>query len=138
MSQENVKIVRRLFEAFREGMERGDAGAWFDSEYLADDAEWVYPPAMGLGTYRGRGGFLEFMRVWTEDFEGWSAELERVIDVGDDGVVGLLRQSAVGKASGATVELHGAVIYELDGRRVVRMRSFRDAAEAFEAVGVSE
>ena len=138
MSQENVEIVARLFEAYREGMASGDAGAWFDSAYLADDAEWIYPPALGHGTYRGREGFLEFMRVWTEDFEHWSADLERLIDAGDRGVVGLFRQSAVGRASGVPVELHGAVVYELEGGRVVRMRSFGDSDEALRAVGLSE
>ncbi|MEK6276853.1 MAG: hypothetical protein AABM29_02415 [Actinomycetota bacterium] len=24
--------------------------------------------------------FIEFMRAWTEDFEGWSIEIERLID----------------------------------------------------------
>src|SRR5688572_17632001 len=113
MSEPDVEIVRRLFEVFRKGMERGDLGAWFDSEDLADDFEWITTPGVpGLGTYRGREGFLEFMRIWTEDFEDWSVELEGLIDAGDDRVVGLFHQRATGKESGVPVELHQALVYE--------------------------
>jgi hypothetical protein len=31
MSQENVEVVRRAFEEFKEGLARGDPGAAFDS-----------------------------------------------------------------------------------------------------------
>jgi ketosteroid isomerase-like protein len=139
MSQENVEVVRRLFEVFRKGMERGDLGAWFDSEDLADDFEWITPPGVpGLGTYRGREGFLEFMRIWTEDFEDWSVELERLIDAGDDRVVGLFHQRGIGKGSGVPVELHQALVYELERGRVIRMRNYIDPAEALEAAGLRE
>jgi ketosteroid isomerase-like protein len=139
MSEENVEIVRRLFEVFRQGMERGDLGAWFDSEDLADDFEWITPPGVpGLGTYRGREGFLEFMRIWTEDFEDWSVELEGLIDAGDDRVVGLFHQRGTGKESGVPVELHQALVYELEGGRVTRMRNYIDPADALKAVGLSE
>jgi ketosteroid isomerase-like protein len=50
MSQENVEVVRRLFEAFRKAMERGDLSTWVDSENLADDFEWIVPGVPGLGT----------------------------------------------------------------------------------------
>jgi hypothetical protein len=41
MSQENVELLRRLWEQFEEGIERGDPGAWVDSEAVAEDFEWV-------------------------------------------------------------------------------------------------
>jgi hypothetical protein len=42
MSQENMEIVRRVFEEFqRAGLERGDPGAFFDSETAADDYKWI-------------------------------------------------------------------------------------------------
>jgi uncharacterized protein len=140
MSEENVEIVRRLFEVFRRGMERGDLAAWFNSEDLAGDFEWITPSGvLGFGTYRGREEFLEFMRTWTEDeFEGWSIELERLIDAGDDRVVGLFHQRATGKGSGVPVELHMALVYELEDGRVIRFRNFLDPAEALEAAGLSE
>jgi len=137
MSEENVEIVRQVFEIFMEGMERGDYGAWFESEHVAEDLEWITPGA-GLGTYRGRAGFVEFMAFWIEDFEAWSFELERLIDAGDDRVVGWFHQTATGRASGVPVELHPGLVYELEGGRVIRIRTYFDPADALEAAGMSE
>jgi ketosteroid isomerase-like protein len=84
----------------------------------------------------GREGFVEFMRTWTEDFEDWSIRLERLIDAGNDRVVALLHQAATGKGSGVPVELHFALLYELEAGRVVRMRNYVDLAQALEAAGL--
>jgi ketosteroid isomerase-like protein len=139
MSRENVEVVRRAFEEFRAGLAGGDPAAPFDSGLNAPDAEWVLPPnSPGFRkVYRGRAGFLEFMKTWTEDFE-WSIELERVIDAGDDRVVGLFHQRATGKGSGVPVELHMGLLYELRDGRIIRMTNFLDPAEALEAAGLSE
>lgn len=138
MSQDNVEIVRRLFEVFREGLKRGDAAAGFDSQYVSADLEWITLPGVGLGTYRGREGFVEFMRLWTGEFAGWSIELEEVIDAGDDRVVAMYRQRATGKASGVPVELHQGAIHEFADGRVIRIQNFPSPGEALEAAGLSE
>lgn len=138
MSDENVEIVRRAFAAFQQGLRQGDPGAAYDTGLLADDAEWVTPGLMGGESFVGRQGFAEFMRTWTEGFDGWDVQIERLIDAGDDQVVGLVQQTATGKASGVPVELEQAVVYDLDGGRVVRMRNYLDRAEALKAAGLSE
>ena len=138
MSEQNVEVVRQMFEAFQEGLARGNPGAAFDSGTLAADAEWQTSDRMGAEVFRGREGFMEFMRRWTEDFEGWGIQLEQVIDAGDDRVVGLLHQSATGKGSGVPVELNLAIVYELDAGRVIRMCNYTNQAEALEAAGLSE
>jgi ketosteroid isomerase-like protein len=142
VSQENVEVVRRGIHEFQAGLARGDPGAIFDSGFVAPDAEWITDPnpktAVGLRpVYRGREGFVEFMGTWTEDFE-WSIDLERLIDAGDDRVLAMFHQHATGKASGATVEMHMAVLHELENGRVIRMRNFLNPAEALEAAGLSE
>lgn len=139
MSQENVEIVRRLFELFHIGMASADLGFWTHSEDLADDFEWIPPPGSpGLGVYRGPEGFLEFMGTWTEDFEDWSVELEQAFDAGPDRVVGVVRQRAVGKVSGAPVELHQGMVWEFEDGRVVRIRHFVEPSDALKAAGLSE
>jgi ketosteroid isomerase-like protein len=99
MSQKNVEVVRRVIKAFETGLERGDPSAAWDTGLVAEDLEWI-TGIPGLGPYRGREEWLEFMRTWTEDFEGWSIETERVIDAGDNRVVALNRHLATGKGSG--------------------------------------
>jgi ketosteroid isomerase-like protein len=139
MSHENVEIVRRMFEEFQAGMERGDPGAFFDSETVADDYEWITdPPLDGRSVWRGREGFVEFMRTWTEDFEDWSIHVERWIDAGDDRVVALTHQSATGKGSGVPVELNLAQVYELEDGRMIRARNYLSHADALEAAGLQE
>ena len=78
------------------------------------------------------------MRLWTGEFEGWSIELDEVIDAGHDRVVAIYRQTATGKASGVPVELHQGAIHDLEDGRVVRIQNFSSPAEALAAAGLSE
>jgi ketosteroid isomerase-like protein len=140
MSQENVEIVRRGFEAFQAGLAADNPAAAFDAGLTPPDAEWIMPPSTPgfRQVYKGRDEFLDFLSTWTEDFEDFSIELERLIDAGDDRVVGLFHQRGIGKGSGAPVEVHTALVYELQNGQVVRMWVYLDPAEALEAAGLSE
>jgi ketosteroid isomerase-like protein len=139
MSEENVEIVRRILDALDAGIERGDFGAAYDTGAVATDFEWIaLPEMMEQRRYRGREGFVEFMSRWTEDFEGYSNKGERLIDAGNDRVVGFFTQSGTGKGSGARVVQEYAVIYELKEGQLVRARAYLNRAEALEAAGLSE
>jgi len=139
MSRENVEIVRRVFEEFEAGLERGDPGAFFDYEAVSADYELVMPPGAAIerSIYRGREGWVEFFRMWTEDFDDWSFRVERLIDAGDGRVVALTRQFGVGRTSGAPVEWAWGQLFEVEDGCVVRARFYLSYEEAFEAAGVS-
>lgn len=143
MSQDNLEIVRLLVQGFDAGAASGEVGTAFDLgvDAGAVDADAELIPARELAgdaSYRGRDGFVEFMRIWAEDFDDWSIQLERAIDAGDDIVVAYLRQAGSGKASGVAVELvHGAV-FELQDGRMTRVRLYLDPAEALEAAELSQ
>ena len=140
MSRENVEIVRRVYEQWWAGLERGDPGAVFDSEAVTDDSEFTVEGGMpdGRSVWRGREEYVEWFRTWTGEFEGWSLQLERLIDAGNDRVVALTHQSGTGKESGAPVELNVGVVWELKDGRVVRVRNYLSHAAALEAAGLSE
>jgi ketosteroid isomerase-like protein len=139
MSQEQVQVVRRVFEEFQAGMQRGDPGAWFDLDLVAEDFDWVLStPLDGRTVWRGREGFVEFIRTWTAQFDNWSIQVERWIDAGEDRVVALTRQSATGKESGVPVELNLGQVWEFEAGRVARVRAYLNHAEALEAAGVTE
>ena len=140
VSEENVEVVLRVLEDFHAGVKRGDLGAFFDLEVVPDDYEVVLPEgAVGMKpVLRGREDWLEFFRNWTEDFEDWSQRVERLIDVGDDRVVALTRQSAVGKGSGAPVDLELGQVFEFEQGRLIRCRFYLGYAEALEAAGLRE
>src|SRR5262245_19452292 len=137
MSEENVEFVREAIEAFRSGMERGDPGAAFDLESASDDLELITMPVEGRTVWRGREGWVEFIRVWTEEFDDWSLQIERQIDLGDDRVLSLMHQSGTGKRSGVPVAVHFGQIHELKDGRVVRVRVYTSHAEALEAAGLT-
>jgi ketosteroid isomerase-like protein len=139
MSEENLEVTRRAWEAFEAGMARGDLVGAFDSGAVAPDFEWVPPRGFpGASVYRGREGFAEFMAAWTEDFDNLTFRLERLIDAGDNRVVGLFHQTATGKGSGVPVELDQGVVYELEGGQIIRIRNYLDHGEALEAAGLSD
>ena len=139
MSQENVEIVRRAWEEFQAGLERGDPGAFFDSGGVAEDFEWVSDVELeGQLVWRGREGFVEFVRTWTAEFDDWSIRLERLIDAGNDRVVALTVQTATGKGSGVPVDLKIGQVVELEDGRQVRVTNYLSHAEALEAAGLRE
>jgi ketosteroid isomerase-like protein len=139
MSQQDVEIVRRVIEAFRAGIERGEYAAAAGSGALAAEFEWVPDPELpGPQPTRGVEGFVAFMRTWTEDFERWSYRADELIDAGNGRVLVLAHQSAIGKASGAPVELQFGQVWEVEGNQVVRVRNFTERANAVKAAGLPE
>jgi ketosteroid isomerase-like protein len=141
MAQENIEVVRRVQEAFEAGIEAGDFGAVWDTGLVADNAEFVSTVAASAwserATYRGRAEWSAFMRVWTEDFQDWTARIERLIDAPPDRVVAFLRQSAVGKGSGVPVNLSYGLVFELDQGRICRLTLYLERQQALEAAGLS-
>ena len=140
MSEENVEILRRSYEEFQAAMARGDPGSWFDSGGISGfgGLDPRYPPFEGRPVWRGREGFVEFVRAWTEGFEDWSIRVEQLIDAGDDRVVALTRQTALGKGSGVPVELYIGQVWEVEGARLARATNYMSQSDALEAAGLSE
>ena len=101
MSQQNLELVQRLYEAWSNGDLEGTTDAF------AEDVEWHgHPQLPEPGPYGSR----DEVRVWMEQFrEAWgelSADPVELIDAGDS-VVALVRMSGRGRGSG--VEVRGGV-----------------------------
>ena len=133
MSQDNVEIVRRAFEA-------GSQEDWTSASAAFDpDVEWVEMPSLGpdASTYTGfheaRKAIESWMGMWSE----YGSEVARYADAGNDVVI-LIRERGHGGVSGAAVERElGEVCTVRDGK-VVRVRLYGSWAEALEAAGLSE
>jgi ketosteroid isomerase-like protein len=114
VGQENVELVRRIYEAFA----RQDRAAL--AEFLHPDIELTYLGVLidKQVTYRGLSGVREFMRSIVENFEEFSVDVEELVDAGDQ-VVAALHQRARGRASGAQVDIRiGQVWTVRDGQAV--------------------
>ena len=131
MSQENVEIVRRVYEAWARGELPGPARL-FDAQI-----EYVNPPdAVEPGT----------RMVWersprrSDAFEGWEAwqiEPERFIPVGERVAV-VLRYQAHWRTSGVDVAAHESALWTVRDRKVVRYEWFHGPNDALAAVELSE
>jgi ketosteroid isomerase-like protein len=132
MSQENVEVVARRFEALNRGdlaamVELTDpAAVWWDR---ADDP-W------GATAHRGRDACLQHLVEILEDAE-LQAEPQEFIDAGDTVVVGV-RLVGRGRTSGVAFDEREFHVYKLRDGLVTETREYRDRTEALEAVGLSE
>jgi len=128
MSQENVEVVRRAFDAFNAR----------DVDQLvsmsAEDCEWRPFRAQLEGiVYRGHEGVRQFLSDIDEDWEAFRIDpvefhvrRERVAVVG--------RVSARGRGSSPEIDSIAGFVHELDQGRIRRVTSHSDAEAALEAV----
>ena len=132
MSQENVEIVRRFYDAWAREEFPGPV------ELMDPEIEYVNPAgAVEPGTRRGRAAFTSAVEELFEGWETWQAEPEQFKDVGDQVAV-VLSYRARGRGSGLEVEGRESALWTLRDGRVVRYAWFHEPAEALEAAGLSE
>ena len=135
MSQENVEIVRRVYEAAT----RRDAAtvlALYDPEVELDSTRLGIVDSAG-GVYRGHEGLRSFFRGWHEAWGNIEYDYEELIDAGEQ-VISVVTRHARGRASGIEVERPFALLWSLREGKVVRVVWFLDRAEALKAAGLSE
>ena len=104
MSQENVEIVRRIYEAFNE--RDADEAVELVSPRLSFQSEF---DALSGRHYEGRAGFRNYFRDMAEVWAEFHVELGEIETVGD-AVIVAYRERAIGRGSGLVVEADG---YEL-------------------------
>jgi ketosteroid isomerase-like protein len=136
MSQENVEIVRRMYDA----VARRDAATvltFYDPEVEWDITRRPIGGLVGGGVYHGHEGLRSFFRKWYEAWESIAEELEELIDTGEH-VIAVVTSRGRGRASGVAVETRGAAVWTIRKGKVVRVVWFSTREEALEAAGLSE
>jgi ketosteroid isomerase-like protein len=130
MSQENVEVVRAMFERFAEGDFSGLAD-------MADDFEWVSSPELpDAGTYRGEAA-RRWITAWAEAFAGFKAEATEIIDAGDKVFVAILQRGRV-RESPTVVEGRWWIVVTVREGVVTRSEAFVERAHALEAAGLQQ
>jgi ketosteroid isomerase-like protein len=130
VSENNVEVVRRSWDAFN----RGDLDAFFAD--TADDIEFEEDPALPEpGVYRGRDEITAYTASFQEGVADHRFDIEELRDLGDR-VLALLHETARGTTSGVNVEQRPAFLYEFRDGLIVRVRAYLDRAEGLAAVGL--
>jgi ketosteroid isomerase-like protein len=134
MSQENVELVLRGFEAFA----RDDLDGVM--ELMDPDVEWapVIAPMLGVEPVRGKDALRRFFtRDLVEGFDDFEARPLSIEDLGDNVLVNI-GYVARGRASGVPVSLETFALIVMRGGKLTSLRDYDTKAEALEAAGLSE
>jgi ketosteroid isomerase-like protein len=130
MSQANVEVVRRGFDAFN----RRDQEA-FLTVFVPDVEFRSYLDAVDPQVEQG----LDGMRAWWDrvlsTFPNFEYELGELRDLGDRVLVEV-RQTGRASQSGVPIELTLWVMFTLGAGLVTRWATFRTKQEALEAAGL--
>jgi ketosteroid isomerase-like protein len=144
MSQENVDLVRGLFEApdvDYVALYRDDSRWAGQAEALApfvhEDFECVMYALGSEKRYPGLDGLRGFMLDWMAPWTTYRIETEKAIDLGERV---LLLNRDKGLREGSTQEVEGriAAVFTLRDGKVARIDAYTTRADALEAVGLSE
>jgi ketosteroid isomerase-like protein len=134
MSQENVEVVRRSFQAFAEG------GLDAMAEFWDPDIEWRAAEGAidDVGEMHGPEAVRRYMQDWFDMFDDLTVVAEELVDAGDDRVVAVQRVTGRAKVSGIETEIRFSVVYTLRDGKIVQGREYMDKEQALEAAGLRE
>ena len=123
MSEQNIELVRGLYEAFG----RGDVPAVLGG--MADDIEWYEAEGMPYGGVY-HGGEAVAQNVFgplTRDIPDFAVTPEEFIASGD-AVAVVARYTGTGKATGKPLDLSVVHVWDVRDGKIARFRQFADTA----------
>lgn len=133
MSQENVEVVERAFEAFSTGGVEACVPSFSPDVVVYPFPEWPQQAA-----YRGHDGLRAVLAEWMDNFDDFAFHIREVRAVGD---MVLLRGETFGRIRGSAVPIRqplGAVYSHFRDGQIGESRNFLTWAEALEAAGLRE
>jgi ketosteroid isomerase-like protein len=136
MAQENVEIVRRLFDA----LARRDAKsvlALYDPEVEWDASRAGPGEAFIGGIYHGHEGLRGYFREWYEAWESIEYDCEELVDAGER-VMSAVTNRGRGRVSGAELEYKQYAVWTIRDGRIVRVVWFNARDEALEEAGTHQ
>jgi ketosteroid isomerase-like protein len=128
VSQQNIEVVRRFYEAWARDESPGPA------ELMDPGIEYVNPAtAVEPGTRHGLAAFTRAVEKTFEAWEFWRSEPEELRAVGPHVAV-VVKYCARGRGSGVEVEGRESALWTLRDGKVVRYEWYHGPDDAFEAV----
>ncbi len=130
MSEDQVEQVRLAVDAVnRHDLPTLDA-------MISEEFEFHSTFAASEGrAFRGRHGVRDYFDALDEVFDDMRIEIEEITDAGEDRVVVVVRVIGRGKGSGVNVEQRNGQVWRFADRNILRIDSYLNPADAFDAVG---
>jgi ketosteroid isomerase-like protein len=135
MSEENVEIVRGLYEAAAR-RDNSTVYSLYDPHIVWDASRTTRGGITGR-VVRGHDALRKWLREWYGAWENIQDELEELIDA-DHEVISVMVQRGQGRGSGIEVADRIATLWTVCDGRIIRAVWFPTLAEALEAAGLSE
>jgi ketosteroid isomerase-like protein len=136
MSEENVEIVRRVYEA----LARDDTAsvlAAYDEDIVFDLSRSPFREFLPKHIVRGHDGLRAFFGERHEAWESLVDECVDLIDAGDRVISNVITHGR-GRASGIETGRSHYGVWTIRGGKVIRTQWFGTRDEALEAAGLSE
>lgn len=133
MTEENLDVIRRGYEAFG----RGDINALLES--FDEQINWVTPGPPELatsGNRTGRQAVAQFFTAVNDTFEIQRFEPREFLAQGDRIVV-LGSETARVRTTGKVLELDWVHVFALRNRKVIAFQEFFDTAAVMAAMSAS-
>lgn len=132
MSQENVEVVKRLYEIWQR------EGFCVVRDLMDPGIEYVNPAyAVEPGTRRGYEGFARAVQSMNSIYPARRLSPVKFYDAGSKVAV-RVRVVARGAGSDVEVDSERGYVFDLRDGKVIRYAWFNDPGEALEAVGIQE
>ena len=136
MSQENVEIVQRIYEAAA----RRDEMAAFEvyaEDIVWDMSHWRRAFLYSQPIYHGHEGVRDAWREGLSAFSEIDFEIKDLVDAGDRVLV-VVAERERGRASGVPVKASHLAVWMLSDGKVTGLQVFDDRQQALEAAGLPE
>ena len=128
MSQENVQVVRRIYDTWTQ-----ESPTFYD---LFDEQVELRLNVM-MGPYLGRRGVRPFVADLMADWTDLSMNVEELLDSGDQ-VVAVVREEGIGLSSQIPITSIETHVWTVRDGRAFRAHAYPSRAKALEAVGLRE
>jgi ketosteroid isomerase-like protein len=131
MSQENVEMVRRVYDA----LNRDDLDAAFRDAH--PNVEITFKRGPLAGTHRGRETPEAVFRDVRAAFDAWTIEPSEIRESGSQ-VVAIVRNRVRPKGTDAEIETRNGHLWTIGDGMILSLEGFPNADDALEAAGLSE
>jgi ketosteroid isomerase-like protein len=133
VSEENIEVVRRAFDAYNGGDIEGALETW------APDAVWDWSNSRGFdaGVFRGRDEIRAFWRERLAAFEKIRFEIVDLLEV-EDGLVIVENIGYVRGRDGIEAEARSAWLIGCRDGELIWLTLYQTRQEALEAAGLSD